>query len=307
MTSTNSPVLDRVNSLRKKLAGMATVPADDIDSISTDCQALDQLLPGGALRKGMLIELLSEDRGSGAGSLAMHCCRQAVEQWQGCLVVVDRWRRFYPPAAVARGIETKDLIMVRSSDHQIMSAAEELWALDQALRCPGVSVVLAWLDKVDPLAFRRLQLAAESGQTLALLLRPARVKSLPTWSDVQLLVQPRGAAGVPVPARSSQTSSATRPSHKRDGEVKIARQQSETHGFPFSPDNNENRRLRVTMIRQRGRAGSNTREGTSVELEMNDGQAAPTLNEIERRNESRPMHMAPRVAHPAARRRSTGA
>lgn len=304
MTSANSPVLERVNSLRKKLAGMATVPVDKTDSISTSCQAFDQLLPGGALRKGMLVELLAEDRGSGAGSLAMHCGRQAVDQWQGCMVVVDRWRRFYPPAAVARGIETKDLIMVRSSDHQIMSAAEELWALDQALRCPGVSVVLAWMDKVDPLAFRRLQLAAESGQTLALLLRPERVKFLPTWSDVQLLVQPRGVSAFAFPARSS------RPSRKQEGEVEeppSREQQSSPDRSPRSPNSNENLRLRVTLVRQRGRAGSSTREGTSVDLEMDDGLGTPTVKVAERRNESRPMHMAPRVAHPAARRRSTGA
>ena len=83
--------------------------------------------------------------------------------------------------------------------------------------------------------------------------------------------------------------------------------QSETRSSPYPSDNNENRRLRVTLVRQRGRAGSNTREGTSVELEMDDGLGTPIVKVAERRNESRPMHMAPRVAHPAARRRSTGA
>ena len=66
-----------------------------------------------------------------------------------------------------------------------MAARDELWALDQALRCPGVSAVWTWIDRLDPPAFRRLQLAAETGRTLGLLVRPASVRGRPTWSDVQ--------------------------------------------------------------------------------------------------------------------------
>ena len=267
MSSAEPAVLSRVESLRRKLAGLSVTETSEKQGFSTGCDALDRLLPGNTLRSGMLIELLAEDRGSGAGVLAMQLAKRVIEAAQGCLVVTDRWRRFYPPAAIASGIETKDLIVVRSSDSKIMSAAEELWALDQALRCPGVSVVLAWLDKVDPLQFRRLQLAAESGKALALLLRLARVKALPTWSDVQLLVKP------------------------------IARTAA-------SAKRSENRFCEVTLLRQRGRAGSHTLEGTSIELEIDE---TGTLKGRERRHEAGTMHLAPRVAHPATRRRSVGA
>ncbi len=272
-----SSVLDRVESLRKQLSRFSAAEVSDDDCLSTGCDQLDQLLPGGRLRAGMLVELLAEDFGSGAGALAMHCATRMVDATQCCCVVTDRWRRFYPPAAVARGIETKDLIVVRSSDSQVMSAAEELWALDQALRCAGVGVVVAWLDKVDPRAFRRLQLAAESGKTLALLLRPARVQSLPTWSDVQLLVKPQT-------GQLQQT-----------GQLKQAVPQGAAA---------ENRFCSVTLLRQRGRAGSGAIEGTSVDLELNE---MGTLKGVERRHETRSLHMAPRVAHSANRRRSARA
>ena len=277
---TNSAA-DRVASLRTKLAGLTTtIKPSEEHTLSTGCDALDQLLPGYSLRPGMLIEWLSEDHGSGAASLAFHCARRMVDATQNCMVVTDRWRRFYPPAAVARGIETKDLIVVRSHDERVMSAAEELWALDQALRCPAVGVVMAWLDRVDPRAFRRLQLAAEAGNTLALLLRPAKVQPLPTWSDVQLLVKPF------CDATASNAS---------------------TRRQPVS----ENRFCTVTLLRQRGRVGSNTLEGTSVDLEMDE---VGTLQAAERRHEesntrqdTRPMHLAPRMAHSTTRRRSAGA
>ncbi len=46
-----------------------------------------------------------------------------------------------------------------------------LWAIDVALRCPGV-VVIADASRLDMPASRRLQLAAEQGGSIALLARP---------------------------------------------------------------------------------------------------------------------------------------
>jgi hypothetical protein len=68
--------------------------------------------------------------------------------------------------------------------------ADALWAFDQALRCAGVAAVWAAWDWLDIRDFRRLALAAESGRTLGLLLRPARFRGQPTWADVQWEVSP---------------------------------------------------------------------------------------------------------------------
>ncbi len=281
-------MLERVQSLRDQLDGLTTVDDREEDRrIGTGCEALDRLLPGGAFAAGMLVEWLAERRGSGAGALAMMVARQAVLQRQGSLVVVDRWRRFYPPAAVAWGIDPSQLIVVRGGDpvrrdttkqgdtQKKMAAQEELWALDQALRCPGVSAVWTWIDRLDPRAFRRLQLAAETGQTLGLLVRPATVRGRPTWSDAQLLVEPRQ---LQLPAANFQPA------------VDLA--------------SNGHRRCQVTLLRQRGRAAI-TPVGTSVEVEIDEQQG--TLREVRQRHESRHLHLAPRMAYPATQRRSAGA
>lgn len=286
--------MDRVDSLRRQLAGLVTLNDESKSVISWGCDELDQFMPGGAVQPGMIVELLYGQRGSGAGSLAMHCAKQAVTQQQGPLVVVDRGSRFYPPAAVARGIESRDLIVIRPSDERRggMSAAEEIWALDQALRCPGVAVVTAWMDKIDPNAYRRLQLAAEAGQTLALLIRPERVRAFPTWADIQLQVDP---------TRSIATNGMdARPAHAA---VSLNALGPGTHVSV----SNENRFVQITLLRQRGRVGSNI-EGAQLNLEIDETHGtlqafAGTVN----RNEARTMHMAPRVAHPTTRRRSAGA
>jgi len=115
--------------------------------------------------------------------------RQACQgtQEDRALVVLDRRRLFYPPAAAALGFDVNRIMVVRPGD-----AREELWALDQALRCPAVGAVWGAIEALDDLAGRRLQLAAEAGGSLGLLIRPAAARREPSWAAVQLAV--RGAA-----------------------------------------------------------------------------------------------------------------
>jgi protein ImuA len=62
--------------------------------------------------------------------------------------------------------------------------------VEQSLRCPAVAAVWAAVERLDTRWFRRLQLAAEEGGTLGLLLRPWRTRGQPSWADVQLAVIP---------------------------------------------------------------------------------------------------------------------
>ena len=126
--------------------------------VSSCCEALDRLLPAGGFRRGTLVEWLSNSSGSGAGTLAMLVARQAALEG-GAVVVMDRHHWFYPPAAAALGVDLEHVIIVRPD-----TARDEIWALDQSLRCPGVAAVWSSLgDQLDQRDFRRLQLAAEIG------------------------------------------------------------------------------------------------------------------------------------------------
>src|SRR5437879_6095746 len=61
---------------------------------------------------------------------------------------------------------------------------------DEARRCPAVAAVWGPVGELDDRALRRLQLAAEEGRGLGLLLRGASVRGRPSWADVRLLVRP---------------------------------------------------------------------------------------------------------------------
>jgi hypothetical protein len=157
-----------------------------------DSVGLDGLLPERGFPRGTLVEWLAEGEGSGAGVLAWLAVRKAAAEG-GAMVVLDRRRSFYPPAAAALGVELQRVMVVRAG-----SSDDELWALDQALRCPGVAAVWGVIDQLPPRWFRRLQLAAETGGGIGHLLRPARVRGWPSWSYAQLLVQP-----LPTPAEAT--------------------------------------------------------------------------------------------------------
>ena len=169
-------------------------PSSLVNIVSSTCEPLDRLLPAGGFRRGTLVEWLSASPGSGTGTLAMLIAREAAIEG-GVVVIIDSAGWFYPPAAAALGIDLDRMIIVRPN-----TVRDVIWSLDQSLRCPGVAAVWAPLnDQVDQRDFRRLQLAAESGATLGLLLRPTTVRGKPTWSDIQLLVEP-------CPVHSSSTS-----------------------------------------------------------------------------------------------------
>src|SRR5262245_49348177 len=100
-----------VRRLREQLGRReAATLGEDINVFSSGAAALDRLLPGGGLRHGMLVEWLAASSGSGAVTLSLLAAREACRQG-GVLVVIDRERTFYPPAAAAWGIDLSRLIV----------------------------------------------------------------------------------------------------------------------------------------------------------------------------------------------------
>ncbi|HTI49319.1 MAG TPA: hypothetical protein VL475_00155, partial [Planctomycetaceae bacterium] len=96
------------------------------------------------------------------------------------LIVVDSQHNFYAPAASTLGVSLSDTIIVRPQRD-----ADSLWAIEQTLRCRGVGVVLTRLERLESRPFRRLQLAAEHGGTIGVLIRPANQRASPSWAQAR--------------------------------------------------------------------------------------------------------------------------
>jgi protein ImuA len=75
------------------------------------------------------------------------------------------------PHPIALGQRSRRLLE-RSVFVEAQGLEERAWAMDSALRCPGVAVVVGDAEGLDISASRRLQLAAEAGASVGLLARP---------------------------------------------------------------------------------------------------------------------------------------
>ena len=70
------------------------------------------------------------------------------------------------------------------------------------LRSPAVSAVIGWLEKIDDRTFRRLQLAAETGDSLGCILRPPSCRAEPSWASARLAVEGVPSDNYIMPGRS---------------------------------------------------------------------------------------------------------
>ena len=171
--------------------------------VPTGIEAIDSQLPDGGLPTASVIEWISEEVGFSAASMALRAVIPMLAQ-PGCLAVIDERHEFNADAAQSLGIPLPRILLVRplpsarslsatrgsSADHN-----EALWALEQAARCPGVRVVLSWLDRSSTAVMRRLQLAVERSGVTVILIRPASVLRQPSFADLRLHVQTGGCDG----------------------------------------------------------------------------------------------------------------
>jgi len=137
---------------------------------------------------------LAEEPGAAAGFCALLLARAG-----GTVLWIAPEPDAWPPGLARFGLAPADLVLV-----QAPRRAEALWAMEESLRCPGVAGVLLLAETVEMTAARRLQLAAEAGGGIGLLLRPAgsvdaatvamtrwRVDALPGAGGAQALGDPR--------------------------------------------------------------------------------------------------------------------
>jgi len=103
----------------------------------------------------------------------------------GVIVISDPRQQLYPPAAAQLGIPLSRLYLLHPRNHQ-----EELWAIGECLASAGVSVVVASLGSLTQVEARRLQLAAERGGTVGLIIRPTGKTSEIYASVTRTLITP---------------------------------------------------------------------------------------------------------------------
>jgi len=170
-----------------------------VRALPTGLDELDALLPGGGWPCGALSEILFEYDGLGELALLMPALADLTRRRQRVVFVAPPYIP-YAPALAAHGLDLSYVVQIESNpieshtneSHRIGSgAAEGAWSAEQCLRSGSCGAVLSWLPQTDYTQLRRLQLAAESGDALAFLFRPAQAasKSSPAALRLQLHVE----------------------------------------------------------------------------------------------------------------------
>ncbi len=161
--------------------------------------ALDAVLPGGGWPSRVLTELLLPRAGLGEMRLLAPALA-AVQRAEGCVMLFDPPALPFGWALAECGLDLAQLFVVRSRQAQRgrargpLPAADVLWALEQALRSGQVGAVLAWLPARLPAdALRRLQLAAQTHDGPAFVLRDDAARTRPSVAPLRLWLCAAGA------------------------------------------------------------------------------------------------------------------
>jgi len=133
--------------------------------LRTGFSPLDNALPAGGWQPGTLTELLTEHEGAGEFSLLLPALRQLSEQhW---IALIQPPHIPYAPALANARLQLERTLIVDTD-----TDTDALWATEQLLRSGMFAAAVCWVRNSTPRQQRRLQLAAEAGQSWAVAYRP---------------------------------------------------------------------------------------------------------------------------------------
>lgn len=164
MSRSASPTLE---SLRQQGAVWRGTSGAGLRALPSGIATLDARLPGGGWPAGALSELLIPAHGIGELSLALPLAARVTQSGRLAAFVAPPLLPYAPALAQAGCVLERTLIV------EPKTADEAVWAAEQLLRSPACGLVLLWANALREADSRRLQLAAESTDSLALVYRPA--------------------------------------------------------------------------------------------------------------------------------------
>lgn len=141
--------------------------------LSTGVQAFDDALPWGGLPRAGVHEVVAADDSVAASGFCAVLLTRLIESSSGAgerkphlALWCRRGRGLYGPGLASFGLDPARLLLVHGR-----TDIEVFWVMEEALRSGALVGVLGEIGAAHPTALRRLQLAAESHGTMALLLR----------------------------------------------------------------------------------------------------------------------------------------
>lgn len=130
--------------------------------------SLDACFETGALPLGAIHEFVAANREEKAAANGFIAALLGRLPDASGLVWITKRISVFPPGLAMFGLDCERIAFIELRREQ-----DILWAAEEALRCKGVSAVVADIANIDLTASRRLQLAAEHSGAVAFLMRVA--------------------------------------------------------------------------------------------------------------------------------------
>ncbi len=148
----------------------------------TGFEELDAVLPMRGWPATGLVEILSAAPGLGELSLVLPMLAGLSAQQKPIVMVAPPYRP-YAPTWHCAGIRLGQLYLAETHTDQ------GLWAMEKALRSGCCGAVLGWPAQADDRSLRRLQVAAEGGQTLGFIFRALGAARAPSPAPLRLSLE----------------------------------------------------------------------------------------------------------------------
>lgn len=149
---------------------------------STGHAQLDEVLPTGGWPEAALSEILLPADGVGELRLLWPSLARLTAAGERVVLVAPPHIP-YAPAWQAAGVDLRHVQVVQAGELR-----DALWASEQCLRSGSCGAVLCWPQLAEDKALRRLQVAAESGQTLGFACRPLQAVRNPSPAALRIAI-----------------------------------------------------------------------------------------------------------------------
>ena len=178
-----------INKLRQDillLEGFKQPSAGEINSIGLG--TIESAFPNGVFPIGAIHEMICptpEHLAAGTGFMAGILAALASDD--GVCLWIGRYRRLFPPSMMFFNMLPHHIIFV-----DVRQEKDILWAMEEALKCDGLSAVIAELQTITFAQSRRLQLAVERSKVTGFILNHDPQKAKASTCVARWLVTPLG-------------------------------------------------------------------------------------------------------------------
>jgi len=154
--------------------------------IPTGHSALDAQLHQGGWPLGAITELLSDHSGSGELQILMPALARLSRQGRKLMFINPPFLP-YAPGLHRQGVDLAQLVLIQTHD-----LAEQVWAASQTLRADSSGALLLWPARgaITHPQLRKLQLAAQSSRSMAVVFRPTRASAATSPAALRLAISP---------------------------------------------------------------------------------------------------------------------